>query len=176
MISFINRTFILFLIIFTFSIKANAQIVFKDQISFEDYQNHSKFIDLLQENINSINIRDSTSFFIVPNYAINFLDKNLADLIFIQKNSDAITAFLSNHRSNNFYTFQNLYATIEPNVELNLIRLRSGNIRYFQKNGDYILLSDHFKSDQVTTETNILKSVTILSTISFNFLQGIIKY
>lgn len=156
------------------SLNIQAQVILKNHISIDLYNDYSQSIDLFQSNRNFDS--DTVSIFLSSNQVLRFLNDNKYEEIYGQKNANSITNFIGNNSVNQLISTESLNNYFKSDKSLNSFVLNSGKRLYFDKNRSYVLIGDDYRPEFVQSETNIIRTVLINGRIALNFLQGVIQY
>lgn len=152
---------------------AYAQIDIKSKIDAQTYSNYSRSIDLFESLVNP---NDTITLFIPINFAFSNLSEVKQNEIFIEKKTNAIINFLSNHSAIGTYDILYFDRHLSTNSSLNKIELKSLNSIFFEKNIDKYLFGDSPDPRAVKFETHVVKTVYLNGNIVLNFLDGIFLF
>jgi len=165
--------FIIILLSSFFATSVHAQIDIKTKIDAQTYSNYSRSIDLIEPLVNP---NDTITLFIPINFAFSNLSEVKQNEIFIEKKTNAIINFLSNHSAIGTYDILYFDRHLSTNSSLNKIELKSLNSIFYEKNIDKYLFGDSPNPRTVKFETHVVKTVYLNENIVLNFLDGIFSF
>ena len=132
---------------FAVIVPTNAQVNLQNRLPLEVYKKYSKAIDFIQQNVDLNS--DTLSFFLAPNYSLDVVDQLLTD----------------NHTVRGGFSMEFYKNHLSPLIHENKIVFKSGRLRYYFKNEDFILISDEFDPQKITKEVNLISSHLINNNI-----------